>query len=406
MKSGFNCKTEILNGCIPFIWIGVLVLLLTACDKEEYNYRKSMPPIAWDQNSFRILSPTGGYPRLIQLQDKSLFCVYDNYKGMNARRSFDYGDTWSEETTILPNSSTNTMSNPEIMQMEDGTLLASVALWVRDYNETAPDTTRQWKIGVSTSTDNGNTWSSIKIIYTAGYHHTGGCWEPKTIQLPSGELQLFFSDNLPYGRPNLVYFDQNISMFRSLDGGETWTTEPQIIAHRVNFRDGMPTPIVLKNHEEIVCPIEDNGSFGIFKISMLRTKISDSWPNVIGGNSPRREYTMQEIIPTTIGPYAGGPYIAQLPTGETVLSCMSSYNRPASQFSGNKYEPLVAVGDENARNFSHWSNPFDIPDEYECGWGSIAALDNGEIIVLAGTSAFSEVSAGQIIMVKGRLIRN
>ena len=92
--------------------------MLTGCGKVEYNYLASSPkPIVWDTSTLVRVSPRGvsrGYPRLIQLKDKSLFVTYDGGGAMRFRRSFDYGKTWDDEHIIVSNTTTHTMSNPEI----------------------------------------------------------------------------------------------------------------------------------------------------------------------------------------------------------------------------------------------------------------------------------------------------
>jgi hypothetical protein len=385
----------------------LMMLFVASCNKETtappIGDDGSIRPIEWDQSSRRRVSDPGysaGYPRIIQLKDRSLIAIHSREDGTTIRRSNDLGDTWGDENFILPGTETHNIYNAEITQLDDGSLLVSVAMWAKQDNSN-PDTTRRWHLAVTKSNDLGKTWSPLKIIHTAGWHSSQGVWEPKTIQLPSGELQMVFSDNQPYGQPDLLYHDQNISMYRSFDWGETWTTTPQIIAHRVGGRDGMATPIVLKNQKEIVCPIEDNGYFLVFKISILRTSTDNPWPERIGGNSPAREYAMPSLFPNGVGAYAGGPYITQLPSGQTVLYSMSNHRRSQQR---NNYLPLVAVGDENARNFKYWSQPFnDIPAEFEMGWGSVCALDNGEIIVVADTRAFSSAGRGEVWMIKGRL---
>jgi hypothetical protein len=388
--------------CITLLSIFFIAL---ACNKEEAPQQNEglIKPIEWDQNTRRRVSDPNancGYPRIIQLKDRSLIAVMSRDDGSTIRRSYDLGDTWVEENYFLPGTSTHSMYNAEITQLDDGSILVSVSMWAKQ-DDAAPDTTRRWHLAVTKSSDLGKTWSPLKIIHTAGWHSSQGVWEPRILQLPSGELQLFFSDNQPYGRPNLPYHDQNISMYSSTDGGETWTSTPRIISHRVGFRDGMAAPIVLKNKKEIVCPIEDNGYFFIFKISILRTSVDNPWPTTIGGNSPFREYAMESLFPSGVGPYAGGPYIAQLHTGQTVLYSMSNFRRSQQR---NNYVPLVAVGDENARNFKFWSQPFeDVPTEHAMGWGSITTLDNGEIIVVADGRGYSAYGNSEIWMVKGKL---
>ncbi|MCA1482081.1 sialidase family protein, partial [Bradyrhizobium sp. NBAIM08] len=103
------------------------------------------------------------------------------------------------------------------------------------------------------SYDGGLSWTDERLLYEAGSKFEDGCWEPSQIQLPSGEIRLFFSDEGPYTNSN----EQNISLFRSLDNGLAWTAQPQMVSFRAGKRDGMPVPVLLKDKNEILFSIED-----------------------------------------------------------------------------------------------------------------------------------------------------
>ena len=360
--------------------------------------------IVWDHASLKRISikndpDYNGYPRMIQLADHSLFIVYFNSaKGIMGSRSIDYGINWELPFIILPNSNTHAMDNPEILLLQGGSLLISTNL--RPFGSANNhDSSRHFQIGVIKSNNNGKSWSPISILYSASWKYTDGCWEPKAIQLPSGEVQLYFANEAPY----IYTSEQDISMLSSSDNGETWTADPVIVSFRSFFRDGMPAPMVLKGSSDVVLPIEDNGYGAGFKISIIRSPISDGWSKPIPGNSPKREYALQNILPK-LGPYAGAPYIAQLPSGETVLSYQSPFGRK-----GNSSDPLqnsiphVVIGDAEAKNFRTPSIPFDIPEGRSGLWNSIIALDNGDIIVLTSTNGLSSEGRNEVWMIKGKL---
>jgi len=340
---------------------------------------------------------------MIQLEDHSLFVVYFNsVKGIIARRSFDYGDTWGDAFVVLANSYTHEMNNPEILELQDGSLLVSTNLRPKSYTNST-DSSKKFQIGVIKSTDGGDHWSDLQIIYTASWKFSDGCWEPKAIQLPSGEIQIYFANEAPYTNSD----EQNISMLSSVDGGLTWTTDPTIVSFRKDFRDGMPTPIILKDATELIMPIEDNGYQAPFpspfKISIIRIAVSDGWKETIGGDSPQREYALRDIL-TKADPYAGAPYITQLPSGETILSYQSSFGRKAIGDRELSYTiPYVAVGDAHAGNFQNASKPFDIPEGKEGLWNSVTGLDNGEVVALTSTNGFSENGKFEVWLIKGIL---
>jgi hypothetical protein len=391
------------------ILVGILIaVIFTSCDEKNPAGAVPLPGLAWDPNSLRLLSKEGnpaynGYARMVQLKDHSLFVVYYNgVKGILGRRSFDYGETWGEAFVILANSYTHEMNNPEILELQDGSLLVSTNLRPKMYG-TNQDETKRFQIGVIKSSDFGSHWSDLQILYTASWKFSDGCWEPKAIQLPSGEIQIYFSNEAPYTKSD----EQNISMISSKDSGATWTTDPLIVSFRENFRDGMPTPILLQDAAEIILPIEDNGYHAPlpspFKISIIRIPVPNGWQETVDGGSPQREYALKNILPVS-GPYAGAPYLAQLPGGETILSYQSSFGREVTSDKELNYTiPYVAVGDAQARNFQNAGKPFDIPEGKEGLWNSVAALDNGEVVVLTSTNGFSKKGEYEVWMIKGKL---
>lgn len=102
------------------------------------------------------------------------------------------------------------------------------------------------------------------------------------LQLPDGHVELFFADESPYGHSD----EQQISMMRSDDGGETWGTV-QCVSFRRGARDGMPVPVYLPRRDEVVVAIEDNGLAGRFKPVTVRS--SEGWRDgCVEGDSPRR----------------------------------------------------------------------------------------------------------------------
>jgi hypothetical protein len=376
-----------------------------ACTVRTDTKTPLLPTITWDANTLQRLSQEGdpaynGYPRLVQLADKSLFLVYFNSaQGIVARRSFDYGATWEDGFVILPNSLSHNMDNPEILQLQDGSLLVSTNLRPKEVAENR-DQNRRFQIGVIKSSDGGDSWSELQILYTASWKFSDGCWEPKAIQLPSGEIQLYFANEAPYTNSA----EQNISMLSSTDGGLTWTTEPVIVSFRRIFRDGMAVPILLQDRDEIVMAIEDNGTGFPFshKISIIRNDLDDGWSQPVGGWSRKREYALKGIIPSS-GAYAGAPYLAQMPSGETILSYQSPFGRGKANDPLNNAIPYVVVGDAQARNFQNVNAPFDIPEGKHGLWNSVTALDNGEIVALTSTNGLSPSARNEVWMIKGRI---
>jgi hypothetical protein len=390
------------RGISSFVWMAGCFLLLCSCKKEDgVTSMANIPrPIEWDESSKMRVSPPniyGGYARVKQLQDNSLFMVYSDSRGIVGQRSFDLGATWTDNFLIIPNNPQNFVTNAEVNQLANGDIMVWANYRVPTDNT---DTTRKLQIGFVKSSDHGATWSAEKIVFRAGHRWEEGCWEPVAIQLPSGEVQVYFANEFPYKGADQ---SQEISILSSFDNGETWTTEPKQICYRRNFRDGMPVPSILKSKQEIVMAIEDNGYDLFFKPSIIRTSLSNPWSEPVLANSLQREFAFLKIFPQKIGPGSGAPYIAQHPDGPTILMCQSRYKRNNTGTLDNSV-PLVAVGDEQARNFDFFSQPFsDIPNRKHGFWNSVTVLDNGDIIVLTTTDGYSENGAEEVWMIRGRL---
>ncbi len=352
--------------------------------------------IIWDQTSMKCIAPQKGqsigycgYPRMIQLHDKSLLCVYEISGGnIECTKSFDKGNRWSAPVMVASRQNGINMAVPEILELKDHSLLVS-------YNpRPSPiDSSKHFGIRTKKSYDGGLTWKDERLLYEAGSKFEDGCWEPSQIQLPSGEIQLFFSNEGIYTTSN----EQNISIFRSMDNGLSWTTQPQIVSFRAGKRDGMPVPILLKEKNEILFSIEDNGAVD-FKPSIIRTTIDGKWTELVSGTSLNRNAALAPPLADSI--YAGAPYLKQLQTGETILSYQSTKGRNKDW---NQACMHVAVGDKDGKNFGYTTIPFAVPLNKQGLWNSLCVLDDNTIIALTSTNAYSDNST-EVWMIKGRVI--
>jgi hypothetical protein len=132
-------------------------------------------------------------------------------------------------------------------------------------------------------------------------------------------VQVYFSNERPY--PDTE--EQEISLLRSKDGGRTWS-KAEWVAMRAQHRDGMPAPLVLAGSHSILVAIEDNGLSGAsFKPAVVSTTADDNWRSgSVDGDSDKRWDAL--AIPLEPGCYGGAPFLAQLPSGETLLSYQES----------------------------------------------------------------------------------
>jgi hypothetical protein len=354
--------------------------------------------IAWDRSTLRQLSPTtpkyAGYARMIVLHDGSLFCVYECQGATHAIRSVDQGNTWTESTVVAAPENGITRVVPEVLQLRDHSILVSYNLRPPGNNT---DSTKRFAIEVRRSAD-GRQWSAPVRIYTAGHEFTNGCWEPAQLQLPTGEIQLFIANEGPYTQTN----EQEITLFRSYDNGAHWTAG-ETVSFRSMHRDGMPVPLLLKNGREIVCAIEDNGMSGqSFVPVIIRTPATGAWRNApVLAESADRAHALEARHRVPASAYAGAPYIRQLPSGETLLSYQSTEWRHNAPW--DRSDMVVAIGDDEARNFNRKSRPFYFADSTKtCLWNSIAVLNDTTVVALGSTNGFGPNTA--VWMIKGYVV--
>lgn len=358
--------------------------------KERANHTAAPGQITWDQSTLARVS-TGAerycsYPRIIQLQDRSLLAIYEADGGVQLRKSENLGMNWSAPSTIAVRAEGVNMAVPEILELKDRTLLAF-------YNPRPSRSAKNKRFGIRVvrSRDGGRSWQDDQLIYEAGEAFENGCWEPAALQLPNGEVQVFFANEADYTTSN----EQNISLLRSLDNGLHWSKKAEIASFRKGSRDGMPVPVLLRNANEIAFVIEDNG-FRNFKPYIIRNTLKENWAFLVDANSPNRNYALADSIPDSI--YAGSPYLRRLKSGQTVLS----YQGTEGRINDMKFADMkVLVGDERALNFKHKTNPFTIPGNKSCLWNSLCILADDTIIAITSTNAYADRS--EIWMIKGKL---
>ena len=351
-------------------------LSLTAATVSRYNGSR----IYWDARTPVTVFSGGGYARLIELQDHRLLACCES-GGIKISFSSDKGASWTTPTVIAPNPSGVPNCVPDLIQLSDGTII--VAYNPRPTSPYSPE--RHFGIRLRRSTDGGRTWSDEIFVYDADYTFENGCWEPSMLQLPSGELQLYFADESPYTSSG----EQQISLCRSFDGGLTWSA-PKRVSFRSGYRDGMPVPVLLSDGKTIAVAIEDNGWSGIgdFLPTTVRTTLNNNWSGnfYVSATSPQRDRSINyTYCPTATG---GAPYLRVLPGGETVMSHQSKYG------DGDNHKMYVYVGNRQAKDFKAMSKPFQQGTTKNCMWNSLAVIDTGIVVAVGGLD-------GKIVIVKG-----
>lgn len=344
--------------------------------------------IYWDLGS-KVRIMNGGYCRIWQLQDGRLMCVSHAGTGVSASYSSDGGASWTPAQVLVAGVKGVNQAVPDVTQTSDGTIIVG-------YNPRpqAPySEERRFGIRTIRSTDGGETWEAPVYVYDASYTFDDGCWEPSFLELPSGELQLYFANEGPFTSNN----DQEISVSRSFDQGQTWS-EPTRVSYRAGHRDGMPAAI-LTPRGEIVVTVEDNGNPGYsnFRVTTVRCPLEENWSTWVDATSSRRSMIFaNEADKQSV---SAAPYLRQLKTGETVASWQGNKGRNSGDL--NYFDVFVAVGDSDARNFQAISQPMHMPLTGHSIWNSVAVDREGAVYVLGQNGATGSGTPDGVVMMKG-----
>jgi len=354
--------------------------------------------IAWQYNRQRYIGG-GSYGRAIRLNNGQYVLVYStggsNIGGDNFIhwQNQPYGE-WSEATILRPGDAYHTNKNTEIIELMDGRLMYAWLYRTNYDNSKGPS-----KIMAAYSTDGGKTWGDEQVIYTATDTYGLGVWEPAMLQLPSGELQIYFANEASAGGGS-----QNISMRRSFNGGRSWQPGTEIVSYRSGSRDGMPVPLYLKNRKGIAVAIEDPGFMGTFKPMVVHS--DDNWASgQVGGNSTHRWSifpSSNEYLPSAV--YCGQPYLIQLNTGETVYSAASGEERNPNTVDTHG-RMAVYVGDDNAKNFIARSFPFPFTNDLNARaiWNSIMQYNDSTLMAICTVEG--EIEKTGIWTSEGKIMR-
>ena len=322
--------------------------------------------IKWEGDSCNFVCP-GGYARIKEVNNKYAL-VYNVGRSAVIRFSDDNCKSWSSPVEVAK-SENYLYTNCELLQLQSGTLLYT---WNA---RPLRDSGLPYKIMYATSNNGGESWGEGVDLYVAGTTPRSGCWEPVALQLPSGEIHIYFANEAPYTRSS----EQEISLMRSHDDGKSWSYTERV-SFRAGSRDGMAVPVYLPHSAEVAIAIEDNGIRGRFKPVIIRTR--NNWRDgFVSGQDERREeaLTAKYALHDTI--YAGAPYLIRLGEYHTLLSIQSTEGRKGKN---HKFANMqVYVGDKNGRNFCNRSTPMPHLDENGSAlWNSLAQIDEKRVIAV------------------------
>lgn len=385
-----NCITNLL------LVGGICFLSNCSPNHEEEEPRQEEAQTAhvnWE-SGFKIVSDLNddnyhGYARMIQLKDGRLLLTYfDSGETINggiiARYSTDQGKTWSDPEVIHHNTQHHEFNNPEIIELKDGTLMVLTNL-----RPTNPGGSYNYEIGLITKPA-GGTWSTVSILYRADNQFHNGCWEPKLVELPDGNLEIYFANENNFRNND----DQEISKLYSLDKGLSWTG-PVRFCYSAGARDGMPVSIVINEIQpKVLTAIEDNSKGGRFTISILES------PAVAGSVASVR---LHGVVPDEMADksiYCGAPYLAALPNGGLLLTGQTDYQRIKQNDPLHISVPFIAISEPNSYSKFRLldANPFRISSQHEGLWNSVTVV--GEKVYLL-TSSQTEGGRFKVLLKTG-----
>lgn len=334
--------------------------------------------ITWD-NTARKLSHDvyfAEYGRVHRVRGDTLLLTYhcgdqENYwDNIAIRRSIDGGTNWSAAEILMADTDPKYygFANPEILVLQNGDVMLAFT------GRGKPDDNAHGNIQIRVSKDRGWTFGTPRIVAT------GRSWEPAMVQLPDGDIELFYSSEAawwPGTNPQ-----QEILMVHSTDNGQNWTL-PMHVSYVSGMRDGMPVPLVLKDNKGIVFGIESvNNTQSPW---ILWSSVAARWQYAgLGTTANNRRWlaTSQRI-------WGGAPYLVQLPTGQTLLSTQDAGGRTIGS-DWRKNTMLVLVGNSVAKNFTNISYPWPNLPTNEGAYYSSLFMKNNTTPVLITTRSFAD----------------
>ncbi|MFO7668221.1 MAG: sialidase family protein [Bacteroidales bacterium] len=353
----------------------------------EIRYR-----IEWNDPSTAVqLNPPGTFGEYGRVErigsSDTLLLVYHggpdtgDWLNIYLRKSYDNGMTWESQETLMdledyPGQYWR-FCTPEILQLQNGWVMVAFEANAR------PDE-NQSSVQILVSKDSAKSWSD-PLIY-----ETGRTWEPSMVQLPNGEIELFYSSEAKWWGSDPIY--QDIQVIRSTDNGESWS-DPTVVAYYPEKRDGMPVPLVLQGNKGVVFGIECVGSSNSPYI--VHRDMNGPW---ILETSDFISGTHRWLV-DGFSSHGGAPYILQLPTGEVVCS---AHIYRGGDWHQNNYQEVI-IGDNGAKNFQDLTYPWGLLPWGESAVNNSLFLKDETTMVTISTRMFSNGTGG-LYWLEGKIV--
>ena len=369
-----------------YILISLFTWVFTSCQQEQVvvekpkslsidfaaglNSESDKPKITginWDYDN-PVFVGEGSYPRLVGIGNKVL-CFYENNGVISMKKGDGEAKSWGEAVKVAEYKDGAAIT-PGPLVLKNGDILCFyVDSPLEDYKD-------YFRIMLTRSKDEGKSWSEPQKIFQAGNNFKAGCWEPSACQIKSGEIFLFFSNELPYGDSN----EQEVTMLSSKDNGVKWS-KPEKLFTKDSRRVGAPSAMTLRDDEGMLLFIDERPEEETLeknKPVVLYSTVEDRWERPL---SEKNDSVWNPLIRTLEKEtFAASPSVSYLSTGETVMSV--SFNE------GDRKEASIAVfvGDSNGKFMTHRSEPFDLASEVKAHWSSVYVLGGDKVAVAATTT--------------------
>ncbi len=250
----------------------------------------------------------------------------------------------------------------------------------KDANSPTPSRWNMAEKGIVTriSHDMGDSWSEQQTVYQ------GRCWEPSFLELPDKTVQMYFTHSAPkdaiYGSQMGSNVSSGVAMLTSTDQAKSWT--PLVLSYpyaakRIAqqkifdyngieiFTDQMPVALLLHDQKTILMSVESARSDRSgHNASIIRSH--DFFERTLGEN----EYGPHDRDDNITG--GAAPYIAQFPSGETVLSV----------FKGQKH--TVYLGNATGTEFYLDRSFLPMIKQKVSMWGDLFVSDSHTLLASAG----------------------
>jgi len=297
------------------------------------------------------------------------------------RMSYNNGTTWSDQKIIMNIQDHYTeywrFCNPEVLVLQNGWVLVA-------YEANARPDENKSSVQILLSKDTCRTWEE-PIKYP-----TGRTWEPAIVQLPNGEIELFYSSEEKWWPgTNLL---QEIRQIYSTDMGYSWS-ESQLVAYYPEKRDGMPVPLLLQGNKGVAFGIETvNSDTSPF---IVKRNLAGPWVLTTSNflSSPYR------WVVSNFSGHGGAPYLLQLPTGEVLLS---AHIYRGGDWHQNNYMQTM-LGDNNAKNFGQLASPWGVLPVNESAVNNSLFLKDIETVVAVSCRMFTDGSGG-VYWLEGKIV--